>query len=155
MLKEKSYYNGSDSYFYDLITSNKNVFSNKNAIWERYAGYTRHANSKTVLHDSLLALKETLNNLYDGSFFVSTIVKLELYDNYCYFVYFPENKLIIKIFAEASYEGVYIDFSSVKKEMNEYYSKKIFDYVFSSKFEKSQEVKKYNLDFFNAVNNLL
>lgn len=152
MLKSKDYYNGSDSYFYDLINENRKVFSNKNALWTRHAGYRKYKNSKRILHDSLLELKETLNELYSGLFYVSTIVKLESYDNYCYFVYFPENKLMIKIFAEASYEGISIDFSSVKKDMNEYYSKKIFDYVFSSKFEKSEEVKQYNLDFFNAIN---
>ena len=33
-MKEKSYYNGSDCYFTDLINENRNVFSNTNALWE-------------------------------------------------------------------------------------------------------------------------
>lgn len=152
MLKEKSYYNGSDSYFYDLITSNKDVFSNKNAVWIRHAGYRKHKGIKAILHDSLLTLKETITNLYKEKFFVSTIVKLEDYDNYSYFVYFPENNLMIKIFVEASYEDISIDFLVIKKDMNKFYSKKIFDYVFSDKVQRSEEVKKYNLDFFNSIN---
>lgn len=153
-MKEKSYYNGSDCYFTDLINENRNVFSNTNALWIRYAGYRKHKSAKKILHDSLLELKKTLNELYFGVFFVSTIVKLSSYENYGYFIFFPENNLMIKILADASYEEIYINQTTIKKEMNRFYADKIYEYVFSSPFGRSEEAKQYTNDFCEAVKQL-
>lgn len=84
-----------------MIQSNHKVFSTENAYWERHAGYRKNKSSKIILHDSLLCLKETLSELYDGIFHISSIVKLNCSTDFGYFVYFPENDLMIKIYADA------------------------------------------------------
>ena len=150
-MKDKSYYNGSDSYFTDLISSNKEIFSTRNAEYKKHAGYRSFKNLKTILHDSILTLKEYLTN-YDIQFYISTIHKFESYEPMSYFVYFPENDLIIKIFTEASTEDVNINYCKIEKHMNKYYAKLTLNKINNPKWPVSEYAKKYTEAFYNAVN---
>ena len=149
-MREKTY-NRSNSHFYDLIQSNHKVFSTENAYWERHAGYRKNKSSKTILHDSLLCLKETLSELYDGVFHISSIVKLNCSADFGYFVYFPENDLMIKIYADASYDSIGINWQPISEYMNEYYAKEILTKINNPKWPASEDAKIFTTDFYNSI----
>lgn len=146
--------NFTDGDIIDLVLSNKEVFSTKNAEYEKHAGYRSFKNCKTILHDSILTLKEHLNNKYNSDFYISTIYKLESYEPMSYIVYFPENNLMINIYVQATREDVNINYCKIEKDMNKWYSKKVLEKILNPKWPASEDAIKYTTEFYNAVNKI-
>ena len=98
-----------------------------------------------------MCLKETLSELYDGDFYISSIVKLNSSVDFSYFVYFPENDLMIKIYADATYDSISINWQPISEYMNEYYAKEILTKINNPKWPVSEDAKTFTINFYNSV----
>lgn len=150
VIREK--YDNLDDYIYDVIAKNVESILNvtQDCIKYKDGGYKPYKNVKTSLHNSIIALNDIFNAIYSRQFYISSIVKLE--DLFAYYVYVPENNLIIEIFCETSYNNINISFKFIEKKYNKEYAEKILNKIKNPKWPASEDAVKYTTAFYNSIN---